>query len=374
MATYNTISRSNYDYDSTKKLQEMLNATGQYNLATDGIFGQQTEAAVRKYQTANGLDSDGIVGSKTWNALQGGGSSGGSSSAPAVDPMAGYKHTESDTVTQAKALLEQLKANKPGEFSSTWSDQLSGKIQEYLNMGDFQYDVNRDALYQQLKEQYKTMGSLAMQDTMGQAAALTGGYGNSWAQSAGQQAYHGYLQQLTQQVPELYSMARSNYDADRQAIMDQASLMSSMEQQDYQRYQDKLQNYYTELGLAADEAARLAETEYNRWWNEKQMEYQLERDKVADAQWQKSYDESVRQFNVTQASKGSGGGGSGSGTKVSYFDVKADLNDIINGNTEVTFHDPVKAAYDYLSDNKNDMAESDYNELKKWLDAYTQNM
>lgn len=309
MATYKTISRSNYDYDSTKKLQEMLNATGQYNLATDGIFGQQTETAVRKYQTDNGLDSDGIVGSKTWNALQGGGSSGGSSSAPAVDPMAGYQYTPSDTVNQAYALLEQLKAQKPGDFSSTWSDQLSGKIQEYLNMGDFQYDVNRDALYQQLKEQYQTMGSLAAQDTMGQAAALTGGYGNSWAQSAGQQAYHGYLQQLTQQVPELYSMARSGYDADRQAIMDQASLMSSMEQQDYQRYQDKLQNYYTDLGLAADEANRLAETEYNRWWNEKQMEYQLERDKVADAWQQKTFDEQVRQFNVSQASKGSSVGG-----------------------------------------------------------------
>ena len=245
---------------------------------------------------------------KIGEAATGGTASGGSSSAPAVDPMARYKYTESDTVTQAKALLEQLKANKPGEFSSTWTDQLNGKIQEYLNMGDFQYDVNKDALYQQLKEQYQMMGSLAMQDAMGQAAAMTGGYGNSWAQSAGQQAYQGYLQQLTQQVPELYAMARSGYDADRQAIMDQASLMSSMEQQDYQRYQDKLQNYYTDLGLATDEATRLAETEYNRWWNERQMEYQLGRDKVADAQWQKSYDEGVRQFNA-QMAKSSGGGG-----------------------------------------------------------------
>ena len=356
MATYNTISRSNYDYDSTKKLQEMLNATGQYNLATDGIFGQQTEAAVRKYQTANGLDSDGIVGSKTWNALQGGGSSGGSSSAPSVDPMAGYKHTESDTVTQAKALLEQLKANKPGEFSSTWSDQLSGKIQEYLNMGDFQYDVNRDALYQQLKEQYQTMGNLAMQDTMGQAAAMTGGYGNSWAQSAGQQAYHGYLQQLTQQVPELYSMARSGYDADRQAIMDQASLMSSMEQQDYQRYQDKLQNYYTELGLAADEAARLAETEYNRWWNEKQMEYQLERDKVADEWQQKTFDEQVRQFNVSQASKGSGVGN----TNPSYTSIEEDMWTIYANSGS-------KKAYEFLEDMKANMSQDDYERLLELL-------
>ena len=369
MATYNTISRSKYDYDTTKKLQQMLNATGNYKLDEDGIFGQQTENAVRQYQSANGLTADGIVGNNTWNALNGG--SGGSTSASAVDPMAGYKYTESDTVTQAKALLEQLKANKPGDFSSTWTDQLNGKIQEYLNMGDFQYDVNKDALYQQLKEQYQTMGSLAAQDTMGQAAAMTGGYGNSWAQSAGQQAYQGYLQQLTQQVPELYAMARSGYDADRQAIMDQASLMSSMEQQDYQRYQDKLQNYYTDLGLAVDEATRLAETEYNRWWNERQMEYQLGRDKVADAQWQKSYDEGVRQFNVSQASKGSGVGDGKSNTneRISFTDAEDGLWQTYN-NWSTKYYNGIgeQAAREYLEDIKDMLDEKDYNRLKIIID------
>ena len=296
---------------------------------------------------------------KIGEAAAGGTASGGSSSAPAVDPMAGYKYTESDTVTQAKALLEQLKANKPGDFSSTWTDQLNGKIQEYLNMGNFQYDVNRDALYQQLKEQYKTMGSMAMMDTMGQAAAMTGGYGNSYAQSVGQQAYQGYLQQLTQQVPELYSMARGNYDADRQAIMDQAKLMSSMEQQDYQRYQDRLQNYYTELGLAADEAALLAETEYNRWWNERQMEYQLGRDKVADEWQQKTFDESVRQFNVSQANKGSG---SGSEKTASYTSV-------YNGMLSVAKFYGMADAKNYLEEAKEYLNEDDYKKLKEILDG-----
>lgn len=309
----------------------------------------------------------------------GGGSAGSSSSAAApapVDPMEKYtyKPSDSDTVTQARALLDQLKTQMPGDYTSTWGDQIAGKVQEILNGKDFTYDVNKDALYQQLREQYTTMGQMAMMDTMGQAAALTGGYGNSWAQSVGQQAYQGYLQQLTQQVPELYGMALDKHNQDRQALYDQLSLMTGMDEQEYGRYMDNLNRYYTELGLARDEVWRLEDQEYNRWWNEKQMEYQLGRDKVADEQWQKSYDESVRQFNVSQANKGSISGSSGSGTKVSYFDVKADLNDIINGNTEVTFHDPVKAAYDYLSDNKSDMAESDYNALKNWLDAYTQNM
>ena len=37
----------------------------------DGDFGSATEKAVVKYQSANGLDADGICGPKTWAKLLG---------------------------------------------------------------------------------------------------------------------------------------------------------------------------------------------------------------------------------------------------------------------------------------------------------------
>ncbi len=37
----------------------------------DGIFGSSTDADLRKYQRARGLDPDGICGPKTWAALLG---------------------------------------------------------------------------------------------------------------------------------------------------------------------------------------------------------------------------------------------------------------------------------------------------------------
>ena len=46
-----------------------------------------------------------------------------------------------------------------------------------------------------------------MKDTMGQAAALTGGYGSSYAESSAQQQYDAYLQQLGDIVPELAGKA-----------------------------------------------------------------------------------------------------------------------------------------------------------------------
>ena len=48
----------------TKWLQKRLDLKLQ-----DGIFGPQTLAAVRKYQTALRLSVDGVVGENTWAAL-----------------------------------------------------------------------------------------------------------------------------------------------------------------------------------------------------------------------------------------------------------------------------------------------------------------
>jgi len=55
---------------SIRQVQERLNELGANpQLATDGVFGSITEAAVIAFQRANGLVPDGIVGQNTWNVL-----------------------------------------------------------------------------------------------------------------------------------------------------------------------------------------------------------------------------------------------------------------------------------------------------------------
>lgn len=51
------------------RLQERLRATGFFNGAIDGIFGAQTEMAVKAAQRSFRLDPDGVVGPATWAAL-----------------------------------------------------------------------------------------------------------------------------------------------------------------------------------------------------------------------------------------------------------------------------------------------------------------
>jgi hypothetical protein len=55
--------------DDVKELQADLNRFG-FNIAVDGVFASETEAAVHQFQMDHGLLPDGIVGPQTWAALK----------------------------------------------------------------------------------------------------------------------------------------------------------------------------------------------------------------------------------------------------------------------------------------------------------------
>lgn len=56
--------------DGVVELQQALVDVG-YELDVDGIFGDDTDAALRDFQASNELDVDGIAGPETWAALVG---------------------------------------------------------------------------------------------------------------------------------------------------------------------------------------------------------------------------------------------------------------------------------------------------------------
>ena len=172
-------------------------------------------------------------------------------------PATGNDNQTTQTPTQAAP-----QAAAP-TYQGTYDQQLNELYQQIVNRDKFSYNINEDALYQQYVDQFTTQGKLAMQDAMGQAAAMTGGYGNSYAQSVGQQAYQGYLQQLNQVVPELYGMAYDQYRNEGQDLLNQYAMLGEMRDTEYMRYQDQLNQYWNERNFqyqqGQDEYNKLAE-------------------------------------------------------------------------------------------------------------------
>lgn len=225
----------------------------------------------------------------------------------------------SGTIQSAQSTLQQQEMNRPGAYQSKWKEQLDGIMDKILNREGFNYDVNADALYQQYKDRYMQQGKLAMQDTMGQAAALTGGYGNSYAQNAGQQAYEGYLQGLNDKVPELYSMAMEKYQMEGDDLNNKANLLGNKDALDYSRYQDELNQWNTDRSFAygqeQDALARQDKLDaQDKALAQDQVQYLLSLgikpndDLLKRAGFDSQYTDTIWQKNQP-ASGGSGGGG-----------------------------------------------------------------
>ena len=200
-------------------------------------------------------------------------------------------YNESEKVKRLAEDMALHEAKNPGEWSGgTYGKGMDEALQKVLNRDKFQYDINGDALYQQYKDRYIQQGKQAMMDTVGQAAALTGGYGNSYAQMAGQQAYQGYLQGLNDKVPEMYQMALERYNQEGTDLLNKYGLMSDQYAKEYSRYRDSVGDWLAQRDYLA--------TLYN---NERGFDYTGYRDRVADEQWQKEFEEAMRQYNQNYA-------------------------------------------------------------------------
>ena len=285
--------------DDVKKLQSALADAG-YDVGktgADGVLGKNTEAAIKQYQKDNGLTVDGIAGKNTLGKLYGNKTTTTTTAKPATKPATtttapttstnttettapaaptetdtGFSHEEytqptftlPDSYYTAQDVLNQHKANHPGAYTSIYGDKADEWASKYENRDPFSYNMNEDALYQQYKDQYIQLGQLASEDVMGQATAMTGGYGNSYAQSVAQQTYNQYLNQLNDVGLELYDRAYNLYNQEGQDMLNMYNLYMNREEQERAKYQAELSNWYDQYNLLKGEE----ESIYSKAWNE----------------------------------------------------------------------------------------------------------
>ena len=154
------------------------------------------------------------------------------------------------------------------EYSSQYSSQIDQLLNSILNRDPFSYDYTTDPSYHAYADQYKRLGDRAREDTLGNVAAMNGGYASSWAASAASQAQNDYNQQLSDIIPTLYEAAYNRYMDDYNMDVTNLGLLQGVDNTQYDRYRDTVSD--------------------SQWQQE--FDYTKEQDKIANDQWQQSFD------------------------------------------------------------------------------------
>ena len=217
-------------------------------------------------------------------------------------------YNPSATVNSTKQAYTTHNSEKPSAYTSKYDNLINDNLNNILKRKQFSYDASKDALYNQYKDMYTRNGQTAMQDTMGNAALLTGGYGNSYATTAGQQMYNSYMQQLNDKIPELEQRAYERYRDETSDLYNQNNLLTNLDATYYGRYRDKMSDYFNDRDFYYNAYNNERNFDYGKYRDDigdakddRNFAYQKERDSVSDSQWDKTFnynkDRDTRDFN-----------------------------------------------------------------------------
>lgn len=171
---------------------------------------------------------------------------------PKNDGYIPYKDTAAGKLSYDAYLNDANAYKSIGPFNFSQNDKFLDVQRLIEGYKPFEYDINDDALYQQYVDQYVNMGKLASQDVMGQAAALTGGYGNSYAQGVSQQQYNAYLQQLNELAPEFEERAYNRHMQGLKDLYNEYALLSAEREREFSDYESILNDAYRDMIVAGD--------------------------------------------------------------------------------------------------------------------------
>lgn len=163
--------------------------------------------------------------------------------------------------------IQQLEAEGPGKYNSKYQQNIDQLLDKVQNREAFRFNMSEDPLYRQLVAQHMAAGKQAMQDTMGKAAALTSGYGNSYASTAAQQAYQQQVNQVNDKALDLYAMAKGNYDQEGAEMRSNLAALQNAEAVNRDNFESDRNDYYNRLAALKDSQDR----EYQRYMNEEAL-------------------------------------------------------------------------------------------------------
>lgn len=206
-----------------------------------------------------------------------------------IDKM-NRKFQVSDAYTQAMNYTQGL-LDKVNSGKTSYTEQLNQLTQNYANKPKFQYDMNTDTLFQNALSSAMGQGKNAMQDAIGQASALTGGYASSSAQAVGNQAYNTFIKGAYDNLPAFYQMSLDAYNSEDQRMLNQINLIKDADATEYGRLRDA-------YALNKDKADTLYNREYQTFNDDRSHATQMASLQNTDW-WKKTeYDRAVEEARL----------------------------------------------------------------------------
>ena len=257
-------------FAARKQLASQLGMTGYSGTASQntsllnqlrnnaGLGGNNTPSA----NFTAGLNTAGAQGGATMTYSSSSSRSGGnyperkySPSKQVADAYNAYKarlsrmpddYMESDEVEGRREQLRKVEENRPDPFKSKYQDQISNLLDGIYNQKKFSYtgkDLQNDDIYKMYAQRYSDSARRAMQDTMANAQAQSGGYGSSYAAQVAQQAYDNQMNGLNDKALDFRDRAYQMYRDDQANEYNKLQAFQGQDNTDYGRYRDTVTDW-----------------------------------------------------------------------------------------------------------------------------------
>lgn len=158
---------------------------------------------------------------------------------------------------------QEWNANRPADYVSQNKEAMDALTGE-IGSG---YDGSELAkAYQQYRDQTADAAAAAADNTRANAAALSGGYGNSWADSLAAQGQGAATANVDAALTALRSRALSEYKNRQSGLVEALSGMGNTEALDRSAYGSDLSNWYNRQNFLSNQSAQ-ARNENDNYWN-----------------------------------------------------------------------------------------------------------
>ena len=200
--------------------------------------------------------------------------------------------TVSEETLSAKEALDSYGASP--DYESKYGDAISALADKILRDEGFSYNYSTDPSYMAAREQAEIDRRRAASDAAANAAALTGGYANSYGATAAGEASAKSYDSLRAMIPSLVDAAYKRWSDARRAELERLDAVRALEKDDYSKYRDEVSDWAKFRDYLADRYDTSAKSDLDRY-------------KAALSDWQndRDYERAVYEYDANAAYKAS---------------------------------------------------------------------